>query len=57
MEKNLLTVQDVSELLRVHKNTIYKLIHTGQLRAFKVGRAWRFKFEDVWDFWDGLHDA
>jgi len=48
IDKNsLLTVQEVANLLRVHKNTIYNMIHDGRLKAFRVGRAWRIKSENV----------
>lgn len=47
MGNELLTVQEAADLLRVHRNTIYAMIHDGRLPAFKVGRAWRIRFEDL----------
>ena len=43
----LLTVADVAFLFQVHKNTVYNWIHSGKLQAFKVGRDWRIRKEDL----------
>jgi len=45
-----LTVRDLSNYLRVHPSTVYRLLKTGQLPAFKVGRDWRFNVEEI-DRW------
>jgi len=45
-----LTVRDLSTYLRVHPSTIYRLLKTGQLPAFKVGSDWRFNVEEI-DRW------
>lgn len=42
-----LTVRDLSNYLRVHPSTVYRLLKTGQLPAFKVGRDWRFNIEAI----------
>jgi excisionase family DNA binding protein len=42
-----LTVKDLSNYLKVHPSTIYRLLKTGQLPAFKVGSDWRFNVEDI----------
>jgi excisionase family DNA binding protein len=36
--------------LKVHKNTVYRLVSRGQLPAFKVSHGWRFDLEliDQW---------
>ena len=44
-----LTVKEVAELLRVHKNTVYNWIRSGNLRAFKVGRQWHIHRQDLWN--------
>ena len=44
---DLLTVKEVAALLRVHQNTVYKLIHTDKLQAHKVGRVWRIPKEGL----------
>jgi excisionase family DNA binding protein len=45
-----LTVRDLSTYLRVHPSTVYRLLRTGQLPAFKVGSDWRFNIEEI-DRW------
>jgi excisionase family DNA binding protein len=43
MPEQLLTIAQVAEYLHVDKFTIYRLVATKQLPAFKVGNQWRFK--------------
>jgi excisionase family DNA binding protein len=39
----LLTPEDVAELLRVDRETIYRMARRGELPAIKVARHWRFR--------------
>ena len=43
----LMTVKEVAELLRVTRQTIYKMVEGGQLPAVRVGTQWRFDRERV----------
>jgi len=43
----LMTVNDAADVMRVHRNTIYKWIRSGKLYAFKIGRAWRIPKEGL----------
>jgi excisionase family DNA binding protein len=36
-----LTVAEVAELMRVSKMTVYRLVHSGELTAVRVGRSFR----------------
>jgi excisionase family DNA binding protein len=45
-----LTVTELSDYLRVHRSTIYRLLKRGDLPAFKVGSDWRFNVEAI-DGW------
>jgi excisionase family DNA binding protein len=47
-----LTVKDVADHLRVHPSTVYRLLKSGELPAFKVGHKWRFSVEAIehWRF-------
>lgn len=45
-----LTVQELSEYLRVHPTTVYRLLRAKQLPGFRVGSEWRFSI-DVIDRW------
>jgi excisionase family DNA binding protein len=45
-----LTVAEVSEYLRVHPTTVYRLLNKKRLPAFRVGSEWRFSQEAI-DRW------
>ena len=46
-----LTVAEVSDYLRVHRTTVYRLLKSGQLPGcFKIGSDWRFNIEAI-DRW------
>lgn len=36
-----LTPAEVMDILDVGKNTMYRLLNTGELRAVRIGRSWR----------------
>ena len=42
-----LTPREVMELLAIGKNTFYKLVQSGQLPAFRLGRLWRVRRADL----------
>ena len=46
-EARLLTVNEVADLLRVSRMTVYRLIKTGEMPALRVGRSYRLREEDV----------
>jgi excisionase family DNA binding protein len=45
-----LTVGEISDYLRVHRSTVYRLLRKGQLPGFKIGSDWRFNIETI-DRW------
>ena len=40
-EVRFLTVAEVDALMRVSKMTVYRLVHSGELEAIRVGRSFR----------------
>lgn len=42
-----LTVNEVASLMRVSKMTVYKLVHSGELEAIRVGRSFRIPEQAV----------
>lgn len=36
-----LTPREVMDLLYIGKNTLYKLLNSGELKGFRIGRQWR----------------
>ena len=49
-----LTVAEVAELMRVSKMTVYRLVHSGEIPAVRVGRSFRVPEQAVHDY---LRDA
>jgi excisionase family DNA binding protein len=47
LDDEILTVKEVSELLRVNRRTVYKLIRQGRIPAFRIGTDWRFRMESL----------
>jgi len=52
--KKLLTVKDVAKLLSVAQSTVYSWVLSGDIPYYKLGKAIRFKEEDVLQ-WLELH--
>jgi excisionase family DNA binding protein len=42
-----LTVAEVAAMMRVSKMTVYRLVHSGELPAVRVGRSFRVTEDDV----------
>lgn len=49
-EREILTLSEVAEYLKVAERTIYRLVGARKLPAFKVGGSWRFARADI-DKW------
>ncbi len=47
MERELLTISEVAEYLKVSKRTACLWCKAGKLPAFKVGHEWRITLEDL----------
>jgi excisionase family DNA binding protein len=45
--EELLTVAEVSAMLRVSKMTIYRMVHAGEITHVRVGRSFRIPIEAV----------
>lgn len=43
----LLTIKEAARILRVHQNTVKKLIATGKLPSFKIERVIRISQDDL----------
>lgn len=37
-----LTLDQVAKLLRLHRSTVYRMVKRGEIPAVKIGRVWRF---------------
>jgi excisionase family DNA binding protein len=41
-EREILTLREASEFLNCHPSTIYRLVKSSQIPAFRLGGSWRF---------------
>jgi excisionase family DNA binding protein len=46
----ILTVGQVSKLLKLHPRTIYKLVRNGMIPGRRVGKKWRFLASEIMKF-------
>ena len=46
-DPHFLTVAEVAAMMRVSKMTVYRLVHSGELPAVRVGRSFRVLEQDV----------
>ena len=52
-EVKFLTVAEVATLMRVSKMTVYRLVHSGELSAVRVGRSFRVPEQAVQEYLRG----
>lgn len=45
-----LTLKDTAQYLRVTKQTVYNMVKKGRIKAYKVGREWRFFRSDIMEY-------
>jgi len=59
MKDRLQSVDDICEYLGVSRDTVYKWIEKRGLPAYRLGRLWKFKREEVeeWVKKDGKADS
>lgn len=46
----IMTLAEIAKYLGVHQMTVYRMLKTGRLPGFKLGRQWRTR-KDVLDQW------
>jgi excisionase family DNA binding protein len=58
-DEQIFTVTELSEHLRVHPTTIYRLLRRGLIPGFRVGSTWRFSRAAIeeWEHGQGLAEA
>lgn len=49
-DRGFLTVEQVSELLQVHWQTVLNYIKSGKIKAIKLGKGYRISKEDLNQF-------
>ena len=51
-----LTPREVMDLLYIGKNTLYKLLNSGELKGFRIGKQWRVRRADLAQFCDRANE-
>ena len=46
----ILTVEQLQELLYIGKNTAYELLNSGKLKGFRIGRVWKIPVKAVEEY-------
>lgn len=46
----MISLEDLCEILTIGKNTAYHLLKTNQIRAFKIGRIWKIPQDSVSEY-------
>lgn len=49
-QDEILTLEQVAKLLKLHRRTIYNLVRNGTLPGRRVGRSWRFLRSEIMKF-------
>jgi len=49
-DNEIMTISQVAKYLQISEITTYRLVQEGKIPAFKVGRSWRIKREDINEF-------
>lgn len=47
---DMISLDELCEMLTIGKNTAYHLLKTNQIKAFKIGRIWKIPRESVADY-------
>ena len=43
-------MEEFAELLYIGRNTAYKILNSGEIRAFKIGKAWKIPKDAVSEY-------
>lgn len=49
-ETNFYNLQEVADILRITRQTVYTYVWSGRLKAIKIGKEYRVMYEDLDDF-------
>ncbi|WP_418626618.1 helix-turn-helix domain-containing protein [Anaerosinus sp.] len=48
--EDLVTVEELTEMLNIGKNSAYKLLSSGDIKAFRINRIWKIPRQSVTDY-------
>ena len=47
---DLITIDEMREILSIGKNAAYTILNSGELQAFKIGKVWKIPRQSVYDY-------
>lgn len=53
MENEIMKFEEVMESLSVGKNTLYSLLNSGEIQAFRIGKVWKIPRKSVTAYVEG----
>ena len=53
MENEIMKFEEVMESLSVGKNTLYALLNSGEIQAFRIGKVWKIPRKSVTEYVEG----
>lgn len=57
MSEELYTPQEVADLLKIKKNTVYELIKRGELKCRKIGKQFRIRKDELEEYLNSYHSS
>ena len=54
MENEIMKFEEVMEFLSVGKNTLYALLNSGEIQAFRIGKVWKIPRKSVTAYVEGM---
>ncbi len=46
----IITVEELMELLQIGKSTAYQLLDSGEIKAFRIGRKWKIPKSAIYEY-------
>lgn len=50
LNSELITIDELCEALMIGKNAAYKLLSSGQIKSFRLGRKWKIPRDSILDY-------
>lgn len=51
--KDILSVEDLCEILSIGKNTAYRLLKSGEIKAIRIGKVYKIPKKSITDYIKG----
>lgn len=57
LQESILTLDELSDYLKISKSSLYKLVQAGKIPGSKVGKHWRFRRQTIERWLDSAHET